>query len=357
MIITQGIITHYHHIRPTPFRIMASLAGRSNPGLYGSSRLKDIKEGWFWGMLDVFGSRRNTKRVPDAKIGKMQQLMWTYKDRNGLEHEHTKSIYKDRLDRRNSCRKYYTYLNEDPFFKDEIIYLEGPKMEEVTEEKIKPLILSEAFDTSIYKDIIAERVFNIIESFSAFLDIKDKEALFETCIGFIRYWVNFLENPRSWQFDNGDDSDKGAMSMMLSMMGRKSEYSYETISTFIERIIEVISGNLNKLFDNGLGGTKEIDSIPNFHLANFSVDYYAYGELGEICNDLSEINMNTFPCKTSSLLVLKNIEFLTEGEKFQDIRKDGIIKSWEPKAWSSQGYRAEPKEIGVDGKLILPKTK
>ena len=112
MIAVQPNMSHHYINKPNPFRIMASLAGRSNPGLYGSSRLEDIKEGWFWGMLDVFGSRRNTKRVPDVKIGKIQQLMWTYKDRNGLEHNNARTIYKDRLNRKNCWNKYFIYMND-----------------------------------------------------------------------------------------------------------------------------------------------------------------------------------------------------------------------------------------------------
>lgn len=50
------------------FRIMASLVGRSNPGLYGSSKLSDIRVGWFWGIFEVFGSKRNKKPLTKKQI-------------------------------------------------------------------------------------------------------------------------------------------------------------------------------------------------------------------------------------------------------------------------------------------------
>ena len=62
--------------------------------------------------MDVFGSKRNTKKHPDVPLGKKQHRLWIYKDRNGLQHNHVIQIYKDKLKRNMSIKSYFKYKKD-----------------------------------------------------------------------------------------------------------------------------------------------------------------------------------------------------------------------------------------------------
>lgn len=91
-------------------RIMESMIGAF---YIGRSKKDDIREGWYWGVMDVFGSRRNTKKHLDVPLGKKQHRLWVYNNRNGLQHNHVIQIYKDRLNRNKTILKYFKYTKEN----------------------------------------------------------------------------------------------------------------------------------------------------------------------------------------------------------------------------------------------------
>lgn len=91
-------------------RIMESMIGAF---YIGRSKKVELMEGWFWGIMDVFGSKRNTKKHPDVPLGKKQHRIWVYKNRNSLQHNHVIQIYKDRLKRNKTILKYFKYTKEN----------------------------------------------------------------------------------------------------------------------------------------------------------------------------------------------------------------------------------------------------
>lgn len=188
-------------------------------------------------------------------------------------------------------------------------------------------------------------IFDTVEKYQHNIDYGCRQELFNGIRGFMIYWTNFLKDPMSWQFDNGDDSDRGAQAMMLSMMGRKKEYNESTIDMFIKNSVEMIDDRLEIFFENTGNGIDMINSYGNWQLIDFNVDYNPTGKLSIVTRDISEINMNTFPCKTQSNIMISNVVYKNETKT--------KIEKFKVHAFSAQGYRAQYKKIDQDGILCI----
>lgn len=97
--------------------------------------------------------------------------------------------------------------------------------------------------------------------------------------GIVKYWTDFLKDPNSFQFDNGDTSRNGQMATMMANMGKPKSYPAQEIEAF------------QKMFYN------EIIRIMPTQIA---IDYHANGILAQVADaTLSKwSDMNTFPVKT-----------------------------------------------------------
>jgi hypothetical protein len=94
-----------------------------------------------------------------------------------------------------------------------------------------------------------------------------------------KYWTDFLRNPSTSKFDNGDTSDNGAMAMMLSEMGKPKGYPENEVVAFESQM----RANLLLNKPRHLG----VDYSPDCFIADIADD------------KLSSWNsMSTFPCKT-----------------------------------------------------------
>lgn len=95
-----------------------------------------------------------------------------------------------------------------------------------------------------------------------------------------KYWTDFLRDPSTSKFDNGDSSSNGAMAMMLSKLGQPSGYSDSEIGCFESQMVA------NLLLD-----------LPS----SLNVDYSPCCFIGDIADEKlgSWSSMSTFPCKTN----------------------------------------------------------
>ena len=103
----------------------------------------------------------------------------------------------------------------------------------------------------------------------------------------VKYWSDFLKDPNSFQFDNGDKSKTGMMSAMLANMGKPKSCPRYEIDAFQEVFYNAIAKQLPE---------------------SISIDYVANGILEKVADEtLSRwSNMHTFPVKTHMNIDYKN---------------------------------------------------
>lgn len=99
-----------------------------------------------------------------------------------------------------------------------------------------------------------------------------------TALKAAKWWADKLRGPA--QFDNGDKSDTGAMTMMLSiMLGEKSRQGGDP-DKFEAALAEILQKQTGERF-------------------NVGVDYWPDSELADAASAAGfKINIGTFPCKT-----------------------------------------------------------
>ena len=103
----------------------------------------------------------------------------------------------------------------------------------------------------------------------------------------VKYWSDFLKDPMSFQFDNGDASPNGHMVIILANMGKPKSYPEHEIDAFIEMLYNEIA--------------KEMPTSIN-------IDYHVNGILKEVADRTLSTwsDMNSFPVKTNMTIDYKN---------------------------------------------------
>lgn len=96
------------------------------------------------------------------------------------------------------------------------------------------------------------------------------------------WWTNFLKDPMTATFDNGDTSRTGSMSKMMAEMGRPKQYDPEKIEEFFHSLVLELCTNQ-----------------PSTIHVDYSPDYVISSLMNKIFTDRGWNNMSSFPCKTN----------------------------------------------------------
>jgi hypothetical protein len=96
----------------------------------------------------------------------------------------------------------------------------------------------------------------------------------------VKYWVDFLKDPNSFVFDNGDNSRNGQMAIMMANMGKPKSYPRAEIDAFQEMLYNEIAKGMPTGFYNDYHADNLLAKVADATLSRWS-------------------DMNTFPVKTS----------------------------------------------------------
>lgn len=111
----------------------------------------------------------------------------------------------------------------------------------------------------------------------------------------VKYWSDFLKDPSSFQFDNGDKSSNGKMAMMMANMGKPKSYPAHEIDAFIEMLYNAIAKEMPTSISNDYHADSLLTKVADATLTQWS-------------------NMNTFPCKTQmSISYEKGVVSVSQG--------------------------------------------